>query len=859
MAAYEVRDVQRNYEILCSESGFFPNIEQFVVDIDPLDMDELDPLNNTDENHVSVHDDADIDGDTVPNGEDNCPYDPNPDQTDTDGDGIGDACDDDDDDDGIPDVDDDCPLLAGDPPTGCPMSDVSIDVLKDEDPDVDVSVETPYPITVTITNGDEAADVDVDLLLVSENPFLMTGCTVYWEDGDYVYPMELIDEIIEGKRHSMLSGTISMAADEVVVLDLVAYIHCFEKSLHVDAFELAAGAAPVSPVWDDNSANNILKNWPDVTAWAYADVKKISLEVLDPPTDINVSEDVPITVRAVVHNNGYYEPVDIEDETIITAPADCTVDGVGSASETTVLSDVPVSVDQTVDNVFTIHCSSTSTHEFGITNELTVLTEHVLDASGNNSAATSLVVNAWGEADVKIVGAGLVGLPAEIDLSEDVPVTLEATLHNNGPSTPVQAQYDLGLVAPADCTVDGGASKTEGAQIELPVSVDVPVSMAATIHCSEPSSHTFDYSVDVSVAKDPHMTDTDPLNNSAATDASTDVIAYADVKISSWDVPDDLAWRAGNQVLIGPLAPLGSVVVTADEMLHNNGPYGPVEVEVARTADSLEPAICEVTPSGASEQAVLDVSVDVGDSEDFTVNWLDDPKPPFTCDIELSKTVTVKDAHVVDADGASAVVSIEVVRDTDGDGIPDDGDFSGDPNDNPCTSGQGAEDACDDNCQDDYNPDQQDTDGNGVGDVCDGTPDHDVTVKSLMLFGPAPINLSDTMGRNMWTIAEIGNLRDHVETVELTLTIDPDSITGCLADPFAPELILPGHNPFALLALEQKWVLYRTRFECHAPATPGIYPLELELCIDHVAHPDGGDDFNAANDCQSRTKSLLIE
>ncbi|GAG41413.1 unnamed protein product, partial [marine sediment metagenome] len=60
MAAFEVRDVSRDYEILCSEAGFFPNIEQFVVDIDPLDMDELNPVDNTAENHVSVHDDTDI-------------------------------------------------------------------------------------------------------------------------------------------------------------------------------------------------------------------------------------------------------------------------------------------------------------------------------------------------------------------------------------------------------------------------------------------------------------------------------------------------------------------------------------------------------------------------------------------------------------------------------------------------------------------------------------------------------------------------------------------------------------------------------------------------------------------------------
>jgi type II secretory pathway pseudopilin PulG/subtilisin-like proprotein convertase family protein len=52
----------------------------------------------------------DSDGDGIPDDEDNCPDDANPDQTDTDGDGTGDACDDDDDNDGVWDPDDNCPL-----------------------------------------------------------------------------------------------------------------------------------------------------------------------------------------------------------------------------------------------------------------------------------------------------------------------------------------------------------------------------------------------------------------------------------------------------------------------------------------------------------------------------------------------------------------------------------------------------------------------------------------------------------------------------------------------------------------------------------------------------------------------------
>jgi len=52
----------------------------------------------------------DVDADGVCDTEDNCPFDPNPAQTDTDNDGVGDVCDVDDDNDGVADVDDFAPL-----------------------------------------------------------------------------------------------------------------------------------------------------------------------------------------------------------------------------------------------------------------------------------------------------------------------------------------------------------------------------------------------------------------------------------------------------------------------------------------------------------------------------------------------------------------------------------------------------------------------------------------------------------------------------------------------------------------------------------------------------------------------------
>jgi hypothetical protein len=84
-------------------------------------------------------------------------------------------------------------------------------------------------------------------------------------------------------------------------------------------------------------------------------------------------------------------------------------------------------------------------------------------------------------------------------------------------------------------------------------------------------------------------------------------------------------------------------------------------------------------------------------------------------------------------------------EDDDNDGILDDGDFSGTIGDYKCTGGE--IDNCDDNCQYAYNPNQDDSDGNEIGDVCDFSYiDLGADAEDVRIMG---IDDGDQMGTNI--------------------------------------------------------------------------------------------------------------
>jgi len=233
-------------------------------------------------------------------------------------------------------------------------------------------------------------------------------------------------------------------------------------------------------------------------------------------------------------------------------------------------------------------------------------------------------------ADVEKV-ALTIDAPTSIKVSDIVPVTVHSTLHNNGPNGPVPVTETITATAPPDCTVDGMASSTEVRDWSLPVSVATEGDVTFTIHCSEPSEHTFQFRNEVAV--DPWFIDPDPNNNSLSTEYTVTVIGDADVKVVSEEI-------------IGPsrIDVSEDVDVTVRAILHNNGPWGPVEVELGWIGPVAPPdctSWIEVIPT----QVELPVSVDVVAGARYGIHCEKPSQHTFTAQTNINQ---IKDAHVVD-------------------------------------------------------------------------------------------------------------------------------------------------------------------------------------------------------------------
>ena len=132
-----------------------------------------------------------------------------------------------------------------------------------------------------------------------------------------------------------------------------------------------------------------------------------------------------------------------------------------------------------------------------------------------------------------------------------------------------------------------------------------------------------------------------------------------------------------------------------------------------------------------------------------------------------------------------------------------------------------------------------------------------LVAKFCLLVGPAAVNLSDTNGRYMWVICEVGNVTNTAEPVTISMTITGPVPAGCTR---TQNLIIPGATQFTMAASEQKIIVHRVRFECHAPATIQVINQTVTFTVTHV-NDDGPADVETfiSDNTKTTTKQVIIQ
>jgi hypothetical protein len=465
---------------------------------------------------------------------------------------------------------------------GMPDPDATVNITTQFGTETDVVVGTPARLLVPALKA-----IDPDLP-TGELP-LEPHYVCYWVPGDTPPPGLIIDlETQFGTEPDVQfdatsAGWLCAPAKKNGEGDLTAP--------HLRCYRITGGTAPGHIVNLQTQFSPPLELDVDVNQPAYmcvpavkehvadeADVKILSQTIYDddcmspPPGDIDVSVDEDICVRKVIHNNGpFAEMVLVDIDKTATAPPGCTILPPSHTDQ------VPVefSIDVVHDEIFTIHCDEPSTHgPFTIDNLISIKDPVVTDPDPtNNDALSTLTVEVWADADVKITSHQIRDAdcvsppPTSIPVSEDVTVCVRKELHNNGPLDPVNV--DIFKIASAS----GGATilpSTGTDQVLLPFSVIVTHDEFFTIHCYDPGFPT-SFTVDNNVTmKDEHVrggvfaSDTIWVDCTEELEADSKVVGAGvyDYLIADRDTtdPDLDIWDTDN------------VVIELISEEHNNGP-----------------------------------------------------------------------------------------------------------------------------------------------------------------------------------------------------------------------------------------------------------------------------------------------
>src|SRR5439155_825315 len=289
-------------------------------------------------------------------------------------------------------------------------------------------------------------------------------------------------------------------------------------------------------------------------------------------------------------------------------------------------------------NTWSVTCTSTSSHQFSVTASAAIDQLHVSDpTSSNNSLSNNSVTAVLATSDIK-VNSTTVSSPASANKGSPFNVTASASLHNNGSYGPTNVDTTFTLSLPTDCTTSSGNPQTvQDTSLATSVATTVPASpITWSVTCTNPSAHSF--SVTTTAAVDQlHVSDPTSANNTnIGNGATTNVLATSDIKVNSTTVSSPASANKGS--------PFN---VTASASLHNNGPYGPTNVDTTFTL-SL-PTDC--TTSSTNPQTVQDTSLATSAATTVPaspISWSVTCSNPSAHSFSVTTTAAVDQLHVSD-------------------------------------------------------------------------------------------------------------------------------------------------------------------------------------------------------------------
>jgi hypothetical protein len=656
---------------------------------------------------------------------------------------------------------------------GCPDTDVGVTVVKEENYNVNVSVDTHKTVTITVTNGNVAAGVLVHILAVSQ----IGQCEVRLvpHPGDSYsefYTEEGSGPLNPDTLNSQIEFTVPMGANTSLVLSYDYIIHCFQKSSHSPAFELQVDAIPLAPVVEENLG---LDQFPCGNA-GHSTSDNIHKNC--PSVTAWEKADLakgPCTLASVAT---------IPGGTSFTVTSTCTVHNNGpfgdGPSGPVTFSDVmtlsgPFSPDCTAVEPL-VHTENGSLTATGATSTTSV--QYVWHVTCTNPSFHTFTVNDT----VTLTGPIHVYDPCPNPPAGPVPGQPTCADNNSGSASSTTA-----VTTTTDPSVTAGS-----------LNCNTPVEVGATITCTETDTVVLAGASSATIAAMLSVSDCTitSANNGVPVAAVNGANAF------TWTLtcasPSD--HTITKNVVLTPTFPLH---VSDSNPNNNSGTASTVVVVLLHPA--LTVAITNVTTpeidivgttTTVSPHVVIS-SVPSGVAIAWTAVW-GNAGPTVACTgavnssgtgtttvtLDLTATLTVP------ASAHECSFSLTVCADATANHVIA----------HQCTT-------------------------------ISSTIESDVlVVKYVILVGPAAVNLSDTNGRYMWVISEIGNLASDAELVHINMSISPAVPNGCSG---VVNQILPGQSQFFLSSHEQKVLVWRVRYECHSPATAQVINQTVKVGVTH--------------------------